>query len=884
MDQPIRITAATAALLFCLSSAYAGKGPVGWQTYRQLDRLPEMTTGVQTRQFSSYDRSGGNNDGFEGTYSCLRTTRLGCVIAEASGAGEVQSIWFTRDGGDVTRTGDIIIQLDGRTVVKTSLQRLVDGGLGAPFVYPLVANADQSSGGVYIKVPMPYRTSMRITVQNNPYFYHVSYRTFSDAVGVTTFDITDKAQDVIDKWRAAGTADPKPSQPGALTRSGSFTLAPGATKILTDLQGPGLISALRLRIPQLQGPTPGAEVTDDGRAFGSGGYSQFTVAVSSSNGGVRLTRRLDAGIANQRARVVVNGVTAGEWQPLAATSGNQWVDQFVDLPSTITSGKSSLTIRNEFISSSVDFNEFTYWVDSRVNGVLTRTDSVNVGAQSLASESAHAYKIVGQTWEGVRTFRYPPSGDAAVIAASDAVLSGARLRVTFDGARTVDAPLGEFFGSGLGEYAVRSLFFGIDTSSTGWYSSWWPMPYHQTARVEIFNGSAESITTADWEIVSSQSTRWSTAPYFRTSSHRDPTRPSRDWNFLDTRGQAKVVGVTHTMEGRADRLYLEGDERAYVDGSATAQFHGTGTEDFYEGGWYFNRGTFNAPTNGNPAHEVNGFGCAADCTGAYRLLIGDAIPFETSIRFGIEHGPVNDIPATYSSTTYWYSASPSSYCTPQGAILEKYNQLGGAGGVLGPCASSELATPDGVGRYNDFEAGGGGGSIYWTQATGAHEVHHAIRAKWAALGWEKSAIGYPVTDQTRTPDGIGRFNHFQFGSIYWSPATGANEVRGAIRDKWASMGWERGFLGYPLTDETATPDGRGRFNHFQGGSIYWTPTTTAHEVHGAIRDKWASMGWEMSCLGYPTSDEYDWNGGKRSDFERGYIHWTPAAGASATCQ
>jgi uncharacterized protein with LGFP repeats len=27
-------------------------------------------------------------------------------------------------------------------------------------------------------------------------------------------------------------------------------------------------------------------------------------------------------------------------------------------------------------------------------------------------------------------------------------------------------------------------------------------------------------------------------------------------------------------------------------------------------------------------------------------------------------------------------------------------------------------------------------------------------------------------------------------------------VHGAIRDKWAALGWERGVAGYPLTDET----------------------------------------------------------------------------------
>ena len=51
-------------------------------------------------------------------------------------------------------------------------------------------------------------------------------------------------------------------------------------------------------------------------------------------------------------------------------------------------------------------------------------------------------------------------------------------------------------------------------------------------------------------------------------------------------------------------------------------------------------------------------------------------------------------------------------------------------------------------------------------------------------------------------------------------------------------------LGYPVTDETITPDGRGRYNHFQYGSIYWTPFTAAHETHGAIRERWASLGWD----------------------------------------
>ena len=154
-------------------SPVTAKGPVGWQTLRRLDLLPLLPVGVSTAQFSSYDRTGGNDDGR--TYSCLRETASeGCVIAEHSGPGEIDSIWSTRNGGDVSETGNLRIEIDGRTVVNAPFQQVVNGGLGAPFSPPLVANASRSSGGVYIKVPMPFRQSMKISTQVNPRYYHIT--------------------------------------------------------------------------------------------------------------------------------------------------------------------------------------------------------------------------------------------------------------------------------------------------------------------------------------------------------------------------------------------------------------------------------------------------------------------------------------------------------------------------------------------------------------------------------------------------------------------------------------------------------------------------------------------------------------------------------------
>jgi hypothetical protein len=163
-------------------------------------------------------------------------------------------------------------------------------------------------------------------------------------------------------------------------------------------------------------------------------------------------------------------------------------------------------------------------------------------------------------------------------------------------------------------------------------------------------------------------------------------------------------------------------------------------------------------------------------------------------------------------------------------IQAKYMQLDGPGGWLGNAAGPETPTPDGIGRFRHFD----GGSIYWTPGRGAHEVHGAIREKWASLGWETGVLGYPITDETPTPDGQGRYNNFQGGSIHWTPGTGAHEVHGAIREKWASLGWETSFLGYPITDELTLGDGS-RYNNYQGGSIRWTPRLGAEEAHAQIK-------------------------------------------------
>lgn len=192
--------------------------------------------------------------------------------------------------------------------------------------------------------------------------------------------------------------------------------------------------------------------------------------------------------------------------------------------------------------------------------------------------------------------------------------------------------------------------------------------------------------------------------------------------------------------------------------------------------------------------------------------------------------------------TYW--PSPFKVC---GEIRKKYDALGGPNSFLTWPKSDELGVPDGVGRRNEFV----NGFIYWHPNYGAHPVTTHFSIAWDRTGWERGALGYPTSDEIALPDGIGRRQSFSKGHIYGSPA-GLGTIKGAIYDKWVSIGAEKGVLGYPTTDEITTPDGVGRFNRFTGGMMYWHPQHGAHDVRGLPLTIWSLRGYEKSEWGYPT--------------------------------
>lgn len=154
------------------------------------------------------------------------------------------------------------------------------------------------------------------------------------------------------------------------------------------------------------------------------------------------------------------------------------------------------------------------------------------------------------------------------------------------------------------------------------------------------------------------------------------------------------------------------------------------------------------------------------------------------------------------------------------------------------------------------------------------EAERKIQAKFDALGGA-AALGEPTDKQ------LGSVWTFPNGACicYDRHSSAAYHVYGEIYRKWIEFGGLK--YGAPSTDESPTPDGVGRYNHFNNhtASIYWSPQTGAHAIWGEIRRRWSELGWENSYLGYPTSSEMDFpQGGRTNIFQRGDIFWWPDTG------
>ncbi len=137
---------------------------------KRVDQLPLFREGQLIEQESSYDRTGGNNDGFSGQYSYIRKEEGNLVLADFKGPGLLNRIWTP------TPTNDTLhFYFDGEKQPRLSICFMdLFSGEVYPFVKPLVGN---EIGGYYCYIPILFQKSLKIIYQGDHLMFHqIQYR------------------------------------------------------------------------------------------------------------------------------------------------------------------------------------------------------------------------------------------------------------------------------------------------------------------------------------------------------------------------------------------------------------------------------------------------------------------------------------------------------------------------------------------------------------------------------------------------------------------------------------------------------------------------------------------------------------------------------------
>jgi len=235
----------------------------------------------------------------------------------------------------------------------------------------------------------------------------------------------------------------------------------------------------------------------------------------------------------------------------------------------------------------------------------------------------------------------------------------------------------------------------------------------------------------------------------------------------------------------------------------------------------------------------------------------------------------------------------------QGKILEKYlDKITDLGFPISEQETGIPSQPKGTTcKYQNFENG-----AIEVFESGEHQgqafvILNPFFQKWAELGYASHDLGYPTEDESGdllsffgTPC---KYQNFEGGALeYIIYSDKVVEIHGAIFTRWESFRDIEGVIGLPVENPPGLPTGdeqdagispvsgfMGRYSVFEGGVIYWIREEDRTSVIGfeqpgakAVSDKYHEEGGSGGNLGFPTSDDYCWNGGVRVDFENGYIH------------
>ena len=154
-------------------------------------------------------------------------------------------------------------------------------------------------------------------------------------------------------------------------------------------------------------------------------------------------------------------------------------------------------------------------------------------------------------------------------------------------------------------------------------------------------------------------------------------------------------------------------------------------------------------------------------------------------------------------------------------INQRWRATGGLSGPLGARQGDRSAFGD-----NGAAQGYAGGKIFYTPDTGAHALTGAILSKYESMGGPTGDLGLPIGTEADGGVPNSRVSAFSAGDkpvIFWTPDSGAIVVRGALNAAWEKLGGAAGTLGVPSGEQTVKGDAVTQ--KFSGGEVSWNRAT-----------------------------------------------------------
>ena len=239
------------------------------------------------------------------------------------------------------------------------------------------------------------------------------------------------------------------------------------------------------------------------------------------------------------------------------------------------------------------------------------------------------------------------------------------LRMYWDGEATpsVEAPLGDFFGLGLGDYFVYESA-PLTVAPDRALNSFFPMPFQKHARITVTNEGHFpegcfyfNIDYRCYDKPLAGENLYFHAQYRQAAPNQgfsnqwksngdkiigDKKNPNGEGNYvwMEATGRGHFVGVTMSVLQNQDDWWGEGDDMFFIDGETSTFHHRHRRGGLLPGRLRFRRPpVFITHSLARPWWATENAGSRSS---VYRFHLDSPIPFTKSFKATIEHGHAND--------------------------------------------------------------------------------------------------------------------------------------------------------------------------------------------------------------------------------------------------